>query len=51
MNIDKYDLGLLNGNVFVNNNFSKTSIGIKNGKIVEIGHIQEKECTKSIDFS
>ena len=51
MNIKKYDLGLLNGNVFVNNTFLKTSIGIKNGKIIEIGHIQEKECTKTINFS
>ena len=51
MKKNKYDLGIFNGNVFLNDTFLKTSVGIKNGKIAEIGIIKKEECIESIDFT
>ena len=51
MNNKNYDIGLLNGNVYFNGNFIKSSVGVKNSKIVLIGEISSEECIQSIDFS
>ena len=47
--LKKFDLGLINGNVFTGNSFKKTSVGIKNKKIHVIEDFHEKNCSKYID--
>ena len=43
-----YDLGILNGNVYIDGTFINTSIGIKKNKISHIGDLKAKQCLKSI---
>ena len=47
--VKKYNIGLLNGNVCTHTSIKKSSIGIKNNKILKIGKINSNECTKIID--
>ena len=47
--VKKYNIGLLNGNVCTHTGIKKSSIGIKNNKILKIGKINSNECTKIID--
>ena len=47
--LKKFDLGLINGNVFIGNNFQKISIGIKGKKISTIDKLQSKFCNEVID--
>ena len=47
--VKKYNIGLLNGNVCSHTGIKKSSLGIKNNKILKIGKINSNECTKIID--
>ena len=45
----KYSIGLLNGIVCSHTNMRKSSIGIKNNKILKIGKINPVECSQIIN--
>ena len=45
-----YDLGILNGNVYIDGAFINTSIGIKKNKITHLGDLKAQQCLKSINF-
>ena len=45
-----YDLGILNGNVYIDGDFINTSIGIKKNKISYLGALKAEQCLKSINF-
>ena len=45
-----YDLGILNGNVYIDGAFINTSIGIKKNKISHLGDLKAQQCLKSINF-
>ena len=47
--VKKYNIGLLNGNICTHTSIKKSSIGIKNNKILKIGKINSNECSKIID--
>ncbi len=47
--LKKYNIGLLNGIVCSTKGKRKTSIGIKNNKIIKIGKINEDECIKVVN--
>ena len=46
----KFNLGILNGEVYTENKLIKTSIGIKGNKIEKIGDVKQDECEEIIDF-
>ncbi len=45
----KYNIGLLNGIICTKDGKKCASLGIKDGKIINIGKIEKKECIKTID--
>ena len=47
--VKKYNIGLLNGNICTHTSIKKSSIGIKDNKILKIGKINSNECSKIID--
>ena len=47
------DLKIINGNCFINGNLEKQDIGIKQGKIVNIGDLEEesKETFDAVSYT